>query len=133
MERQRVATALLLLVLATACQIAPSSGNATPSLLQPRRHPAPVSPGAKLAPDGTGGVLLGSRGVGLGNTWRLAPDGATTRLPRMKVEVKASRRQYGEIQAMAHIPGTGTVLAAGTLSARNWSRPAIAEFTANGE
>ncbi|MER5997241.1 hypothetical protein ABT120_01620 [Nonomuraea angiospora] len=100
-----------------------------------RRHPAPASSAccAKLAVDGTGGILLSSSGVGLGNTWRLTPDGVMTRLSRMKVEVKVSRRQYGEIQAMTGIPGTGTVLAAGTLSARTWSRAAIAEFRANGE
>ncbi|MEV0229352.1 hypothetical protein [Nonomuraea sp. NPDC050786] len=99
------------------------------------RHPVPTPPICcpKLAPDGSGGVLLGSSGPGLGNTWRLAPDGAATRLPRMKVDPKASRKQYGSIEAMTRIPGTSTVLAVGRLSARAWSRAAIAEFNTNGK
>ncbi|WP_433431015.1 hypothetical protein [Nonomuraea sp. CA-141351] len=99
------------------------------------RHPVPTPSICcpKLAPDGSGGVLLSSDGAGLGNTWRLAPGGTATRLPRMKVESKASRKQYGAIEAMAHIPGTRTVLGVGRLSARSWSRVAIAEFNANGE
>ncbi|SDH44626.1 hypothetical protein [Nonomuraea jiangxiensis] len=82
-----------------------------------------------LAPDGTGGVLLGTTFAGISNTWRLTADGAVAELPKMRMP----RGQIGDLTAMTHVPGTHTVLAVGTLRARGAPRITVAEFDADEE
>ncbi|PRX50756.1 hypothetical protein B0I32_13743 [Nonomuraea fuscirosea] len=73
-----------------------------------------------LIGDGAGGVVIG--GDTLDDTWHVTSSGVTTRIPRMR----ASPDTYAGIRALAHIPGTRTIMAIGTLKIADQDHPAIA-------
>ncbi|MEV6040751.1 hypothetical protein AB0L65_57255 [Nonomuraea sp. NPDC052116] len=81
------------------------------------------------APDRSGGILLAVGSPGLGDSWRLSPDGRRTgvrRLPFIPGQ-KRDRRMFA-LEALAGMPGPRTVWAVGSVAVGDDGRAVIARY-----